>query len=133
MLGRSSVVKQYLADDRYRPADWKDTRLLLLHLLKPENKTDPLPYMAVYNAGDWEQIANYLVIRVVPKEKEHKIVTRGFGCKTAEDRVRGIGQEEYAGRFLNAYSDEHVMTLGEIQLAKKLLGFRNPMSVDSSS
>nr|WAS28157.1 MAG: polymerase [Chuviridae sp.] len=143
-LGRSSVVQKYLSAERRRPTDWKDTRLLLFYLLKPESQTNHMEYMSAYNAGDWEQIANYLVIRVVPKEKEHKIEARGFGCKTYEDRARGIVQEENAARFLNQYSDEHVMTLGEIQLAKKLLGFRTLgaafqgytvvlISVDSSS
>nr|UYL95478.1 MAG: polymerase [Nanning Chuvi tick virus 2] len=143
-LGRSSVIKRYIEGSKECQSDWRETRLLLYYLLQPVHKTDHLWYLEAYNKGEWSQLANYLIIRVVPKEKEHKIESRGFGCKTPMDRARSITQEENAARFLDKYSDEHVMTLGEISLAKKLLGFRNlgaaypgheclVMSVDSSS
>nr|WPD94719.1 polymerase [Mivirus sp.] len=143
-LGRSAVVRRYIENKKELRGNWKETRLLLYYLLQPTSKTDHLFYLETFNSGDWEQIANYLVIRVVPKEKEHKIEARGFGCKTPADRARSIVQEENAARFLDKYSDEHVMTLGEISLARKLIGFRNlgqaypgytnlTLSVDSSS
>ncbi|AJG39044.1 polymerase [Changping Tick Virus 2] len=143
-LDRSAVVRRYIEGSKDLRDNWKDTRLLLFYLMQPVHMTDHMWYLQAYNRGDWEQVANYLVIRIVPKEKEHKIESRGFGCKTPMDRARGIIQEENAARFLDKYSDEHVMTLGEITLAKKLLGFRQlgkayqgytclTMSVDSSS
>lgn len=143
-LGRSAVVARYINRLPTSTDDWKQTRLLLYYLLQPETKTDHMWYLSTYISGDWEQLANYLVIRVVPKEKEHKIEPRGFGCKTFEDRARGIIQEENVARFLDRYSDEHVMTLNEVGLAKKILGFRHLgaaysgygvliMSVDSKS
>nr|WAS28007.1 MAG: polymerase [Bole Tick Virus 3] len=143
-LGKSAVVARYINKMQADGADWKQTRLLLYYLLQPETKTDHLWYLSAYIGGDWEQVANYLVIRIVPKEKEHKVEPRGFGCKTYEDRARGIVQEENVAMFLDRYSDEHVMTLNEVRVAKKLLGFRNLgaaysgygvllMSVDSKS
>ncbi|QGW51122.1 polymerase [Karukera tick virus] len=143
-LGRSAVIRRYIQNKKELRDNWKETRLLLYYLLQPTSKSDHLFYLEAFNDGNWEQIADYLVIRVVPKEKEHKIEARGFGCKTPADRARSIVQEENAARFLNDYSDEHVMTLGEISLAKKLVGFRNlgraypgytrlTLSVDSSS
>nr|QKK82916.1 RNA-dependent RNA polymerase [Umea virus] len=123
-LTRSETFKKYVDKDPTFKADWKQTRLLLFYLLWPETETNHMPYMRAYTAGEWDEVADYLVIRVVPKEKEHKIEARGFGCKTTQDRARSIIQELNVARFLNEYSDEHVMTLSEIALAKKLLGFR---------
>nr|QYW06809.1 MAG: RNA-dependent RNA polymerase [Hebei mivirus 3] len=123
-ISRSDTVRRYLEKDPNYGTDWKRTRLLLFYLLWPETATDHIKYMEAYVRGDWRQVANYLVIRIVPKEKEHKIEARGFGCKTPQDRARSIVQELNVARFLDKYSDEHVMTLDEISVAKKLLGFR---------
>ncbi|AYP67566.1 RNA-dependent RNA polymerase [Genoa virus] len=123
-LPKSDVLIKFIKRDPDFKSDWKKTRLLLYYLLWPETETSHIPYLKAFAEGDWEQLANYMVIRIVPKEKEHKIEARGFGCKTSHDRARTIIQEMNVARFLDDYSDEHVMTLGEIALAKKLLGFR---------
>nr|WAS28062.1 MAG: polymerase [Lesnoe mivirus] len=123
-LLRSEALKKYIDQDPDFQTDWRRTRLLLFYLLWPETETSHMPYMKAYTAGEWNQVANYLIIKIVPKEKEHKIEARGFGCKSTQDRARSIIQELNVARFLNDYSDEHVMTLGEIALAKKLLAFR---------
>jgi hypothetical protein len=49
---------------------------------------------------------------------------RGFGCKTYEDCARSLAQERNAMRFLDIFSDEQAMTLGELELTKKLYAFR---------
>ncbi|UAJ23570.1 Ambylomma dissimile mivirus RNA dependent RNA polymerase [Amblyomma dissimile mivirus] len=110
-------------DPEFRP-NWSKTRALLLYLLWPNKETDHQEYMKHFVAGNWELVMNYLVIRLVPKEREHKIAARTFGAKTPQDRARSIIQELNVARFLDKYSDEHVMTQGEIDVAKKLLGFR---------
>ncbi|AIY53910.1 polymerase [Suffolk virus] len=123
-LLKSDALKKYIENDPDFKTDWRKTRLLLFYLLWPETETSHMPYMKAYTAGEWDQVANYLIIKICPKEKEHKLEARGFGCKSTLDRARGIIQELNVARFLNDYSDEHVMTLGEIALAKKLLAFR---------
>lgn len=54
---------------------------------------------------------DYLVVRIVPKEKELKIDFRGVGCKTFEDRHRSIVQEKNVSIFLGEFSDERTVTL----------------------
>nr|WAS28211.1 MAG: polymerase [Wuhan tick virus 2] len=126
---RDEVLKVYFPEDeedsegKYRP-DWSQTRALLLYLLWPNDVTDHKEYMKQFVAGEWDLICPYLVIRLVPKEKEHKIAARAFGAKTAQDRARSIIQELNVAKFLDKYSDEHVMTQGELDVARKLLGFR---------
>ncbi|ANC97697.1 L [Lonestar tick chuvirus 1] len=125
---KDEVVRVYLTEDEERTGkrdiNWSKTRALLLYLLWPSSETDHLQYMRSYVKGEWDVVANYLVIRLVPKEREHKIAARAFGCKTTQDRARSIIQELNVARFLDKYSDEHVMTQGELDVAKKLLGFR---------
>lgn len=72
-----------------------------------------------------EELMDYLVIRVVPKEKELKEKFRGFGCKTFEDRFRSLAQEKNAMRYLDEFSDEQAMTLSELDIVKKLHVFRS--------
>lgn len=124
-LTRNEVFRKYVEADPDFKADWKKTRALLFYLLYPEHQTEHMEYMRAYCAGHWDEVMNYLVIRIVPKEKEHKEAARGFGCKTAQERARSIIQELNVARFLDRYSDEHVMTLGEIALARKLLAYRS--------
>nr|WAS28124.1 MAG: polymerase [Chuviridae sp.] len=124
-LLRSDVFKEYVEKDPDFKKDWKQTRLLLYYLLWPEEVTRHVGYIKKFVEGEWELLADYLVIRVVPKEKEHKVSPRGFGAKTALDRARGVVQEWNVSKFLDAYCPEQAMTLGEVELSRKLLGFRN--------
>lgn len=121
---RSSVIQHYIRKSA-SCVRWQDTRLLLLYMLNPREMTDHVHYLKDYMAGRWEMLQDYLIIRIVPKEKEHKREARGFGCKTALDRARTIIQEHNTAGILAKYSSEHVMTLDELALAKKLLAFRH--------
>ncbi|DAZ90591.1 RNA-dependent RNA polymerase [Belostoma flumineum mononega-like virus] len=121
---RHKVLRKYINEDQDLKQDWKETRLLLCYLMLPEEQTSHREYIEMFTAGLWEDIQDYLVIRLVPKEKEHKVNPRGFGCKTLLDRARGIVQELNVADFLQDYSDEQAMTLGELDLIKKLESFR---------
>lgn len=101
---------------------WAETRLLLAFLLAPDIMTSHLKYISAYNTS--VDLSDYLVIRVVPKEKELKTMFRGFGCKTYEDRARALAQERNAMRYLDEYSNDQAMTLGELDLTKKVFAFR---------
>nr|UEP18257.1 MAG: RNA-dependent RNA polymerase [Chuviridae sp.] len=124
-LVRSKVLEIHFDPEADKRVPWQDTRLLLFYLLSPVSMVNHVKYMHSYLAGQWEMLQDYLIIRVVPKEKEHKIEARGFGCKTYEDRARSIVQEYNTATILHEYSSEHVMTLDELGLAKKLLAFRS--------
>lgn len=79
----------------------------------------------MYSHEDWEQMMNMLVVRLVPKEKEHKDSARCFGCKPAKESARTTTLGENAARYLSRYEDSDAMTLSEISLSKKLFAFRN--------
>nr|WNV56441.1 MAG: RNA-dependent RNA polymerase [Wenzhou rodent chuvirus 1] len=124
---RSRVFRTYLATSQQagQGASWRDTRLLLAYLLSPNEAHDHLSYLHQYNtSSDLEDLLDYLVIRVVPKERELKEVYRGFGCKTYEDRMRSICQEHNVMDFLERYSDEQAMAITELDLQEKLVSFR---------
>ncbi|QMP82301.1 RNA-dependent RNA polymerase, partial [dermapteran chu-related virus 142] len=123
-LLKSETLNRYI-EGNLEKTDWRSTRALLAYLLWPARKCNHMDYLQSYVAGDWEMIGDYLIIRIVPKEKEHKIKARGFGCKTLQDRARSIIQELNSAEFLDQYSDEHAMTQGEIPLLKKLYAYRH--------
>ncbi|AJG39070.1 polymerase [Wuhan louse fly virus 6] len=123
---RSDIMRVYFSETgETGRIPWQDTRLLLFYLMSPMSRLNHVKYMHAYVAGQWEMIQDYLIIRIVPKEKEHKVEARGFGCKPYEDRARTIVQEYNTAGILHDYSSEHVMTLDELGLAKKLLAFRS--------
>lgn len=124
-LMRSDSVRAYLVDKDNRTMDRKNMRLLLYFLLNPMEKLDHQEYFNDYESSDeLEEVIEYLVIRVVPKEKELKAIFRGFGCKTYFDRLRSMAQEETMMRHLDNYCDCQAMTLSELQIIKKLQAFR---------
>ncbi|AJG39074.1 polymerase [Wuhan Mosquito Virus 8] len=124
-LLRSKVVSMYINQEEDMRTRWADTRLLLVYLLHPTSALDHVNYIEQYcESATLDELMNYLVIRIVPKEKEHKIDFRGFGCKTYEDRLRCLAQEKAVMQYLDLYSDEQAMTLSELQIARKLEGFR---------
>jgi hypothetical protein len=53
-----------------------------------------------------DELLDYLVIRIVPKECELKTVFRGFGAKTYESRAMALAQEKNVMRFLQDFSNE---------------------------
>ncbi|WKX98778.1 hypothetical protein Q1695_014008 [Nippostrongylus brasiliensis] len=102
----------------------KDTRLLLTYLFSPNVGYDHLSYLDRYNASsDLEDLMDYLVTRVVPKERELKEVFIGFGCKSYEDRMRSICQEHNGMLYLESYSDEQAMAITKLEL-QELVAFR---------
>ncbi|UHM27703.1 MAG: RNA-dependent RNA polymerase [Fushun oxya chinensis chuvirus 1] len=124
-LLRSKVVKSYLSHDPDK-LDHKRTRLLLHYLISSELEASHIPYLERYiDSPDLEDLLDYLVIRVVPKEKELKEIFRGFGCKTDKDRARGIVQEKNVKRYLDLYCNEQAMTLSELDILHRLNSFRS--------
>ncbi|AJG39051.1 polymerase [Lishi spider virus 1] len=125
-LLRSAVIKTYLEKSHTgsRP-NWKDTRLLLSYLLNPTMVHDHVQYLEEFTQSeDLSELLNYLCIRIVPKEGELKVAYRGFGCKTYEDRMRALAQEKNVMRFLDQFSDEQAMTLGELDIFRRLSALR---------
>lgn len=126
---RSTVISSYInkQGEKYGQvkSSWKDTRLLLTYLLNPTMVHDHVNYIDQYCEDETlDTLLDYLVIRIVPKEKELKIEFRGFGCKTFEDRCRSLAQEKNVMRYLDEFSDEQAMTLSETALMRKLDAFR---------
>jgi hypothetical protein len=134
-----TVLRSRLFETLFKPKDstqsggschsprprWAETRLLLDFLLAPDILVNHVKYIDTFDkSSTLDELTDYLVIRVVPKEKELKVIFRGFGCKTYEDRARSLAQERNAMRFLDIFSDEQAMTLGELELTKKLYAFR---------
>lgn len=126
-LLKSSVLKKYFSDDEYTDtSDWKGTRLLLYYMMNSADTTDHVSYIKQYiQSPDLEDLVNYFVIKIVPKEKELKEDPRGFGCKSFMERSRALVQEKNVMRYLDLYSSEQVMTTTELELENKLHAFRN--------
>nr|WET19885.2 MAG: polymerase [Freshwater turtle neural virus 1] len=123
---RSQAINHYI-NKTFSTVEWKQTRLLLVHLLNGEDELDMRGYLQRYMSGNWspEDVLDYLVIKLVPKEKELKTAARPFGCKTYQDRYRGCVQEENVKHFLDAYSEDQAMTLDNLSLVKRMYTFRN--------
>lgn len=126
-LLRSQVFDTFLRDNtKKKRIPWAETRLLLAYLMCPEVMKNHQRYIRRFmNAKDLGQFADYLVIKIVPKEKELKVDFRGFGCKTADDRLRSVIQEQNTARFLKNYCPEQTMTLSELDILRKLSAYRN--------
>nr|UIW13702.1 MAG: RNA-dependent RNA polymerase [brine shrimp chuvirus 1]UIW13708.1 MAG: RNA-dependent RNA polymerase [brine shrimp chuvirus 1]UIW13709.1 MAG: RNA-dependent RNA polymerase [brine shrimp chuvirus 1] len=101
-----------------------DTRLLLYFITNVNEVLNHQEYINKYTYGELEELKEYLVIRVVPKEKELKPIYRGFGCTTYLERARRIVQEKNSKRYLSMYVPDQAMTTTELELARKLMGFR---------
>lgn len=123
---RSKVMNDYLRTTEKQKIPWAETRLLLYYLMHDAQMVDHTQYLDKYEQSvDLAELADYLVIRLVPKELELKPLFRFFGCKTYEDRTRMTVQTINVKHFLDMYSDEQAMTLGELDISKKLYAFRN--------
>jgi hypothetical protein len=123
---RNKVFQMYIRNEGNKaPHKWEETRLLLYYLLNPLKKIDHQQFLEEYaKTEDLATLADYLIIRLVPKEKEHKIAFRGFGVKSYLDRARNLAQEKNTAKFLNLYCDEQSMTMGEIDISKRLYAYR---------
>ncbi|DBA09009.1 TPA_asm: RNA-dependent RNA polymerase [Chalcocoris rutilans mononega-like virus 2] len=125
-LMKSTVFKRYMKGE-FTPERWEDTRLLLyylLHDLDPKHHQEYLKHWTDADVLEKQYIADYLAIRIVPKEKELKEEFRGFGCKTYEDRMRTICQELNVADYLDTYCSEQALTLSELEILKRLSSFR---------
>lgn len=125
-LMRDTVIRNYVQKD-YDVGGWRKTRLLLVHLFSTEDETDLGGYLRKYMRGQYslDDVLNYIVIKLVPKEKEQKIAARPFGCKTYQERYRSCMQEENSRHFLDLYSSDQAMTLDNLGLIKRLHAFRS--------
>nr|UVF58767.1 MAG: L protein [Salarius guttatus piscichuvirus] len=123
---RQDATAYYITHELEK-VDWKEGRLLLVHLLHHEDELDLPGYLRSYcqSSESMEDILNYLVIKLVPKEKELKIEARPFGCKTYQDRYRSCVQEENVKHMLDLYFEDQAMTLDNLSLVKRLYTFRN--------
>nr|UCW41650.1 RNA dependent RNA polymerase [Turkana Chu-like virus] len=122
---RSKVVQQYIKSEDMK-SSWKETRLLLFYLTNTNEATNHMEFIDNYSGSkDISDFLDYLVIRIVPKEKELKVAFRGFGCTTFMNRMLFLSQEKTAMHYLDLYSDEQAMTLSELDLVKRLFSFRN--------
>lgn len=74
---------------------------------------------------DLSKCLNFLVIKLVPKEKELKESGRPFKCKTYQDRYRMKVQKENVFQFMNKYVLDQSMTLDNLFMIKRLYRFRN--------
>ncbi|UYV73242.1 hypothetical protein LAZ67_10002323 [Cordylochernes scorpioides] len=85
---QSGVFKCYL--DKTKRAKPEDTRLLLHYLIKSDASSDQARYMAQYCASDpdMDVLLDYMVVRLIPKEKELKTEPTFFAAKSMEDRNR---------------------------------------------
>lgn len=69
---RSKVVNRYLSQEKTEDSriDWKETRLLLVYLMNDETLIDHRKFIDKYqDVESLETLHDYLVIRIVPKEK----------------------------------------------------------------
>nr|QQP18758.1 RNA-dependent RNA polymerase [Soybean thrips chu-like virus 1] len=126
---RNRVIRSYIckggSSDSSDRITWKDTRLLLYYLTHCQREIDHLPFLKAYQKHkSFEHLMDYLVLRIVPKEKELKEIFRGFGCQTYLNRLRALIQEKNAMKYLDLFSNEQAMTLDELSLLKKLYAWR---------
>lgn len=117
-------MKKYFNREPTR-VGWSDTRLLLYYLLHSGDEVDHVDFLERYSNGElMDDFIDYLVIRIVPKDKEMKGKFRGFGCTTFANRMLFLAQEKTAMEYLDLFCDEQAMTLCELDLVKRLYAFR---------
>lgn len=78
-VNRSKILNGFFSNNTDIKSSWKDTRLLLAYLCHPTMIHDHVRFMDRYTqSANREELMDYLVIRIVPKECELKTVFRGF-------------------------------------------------------
>lgn len=117
-LNRSKILNGYFSNNSDIRTSWKDTRLLLAYLCHPTMVYDHVRFLdRCTNSATLDELMDYLVISIVPKECELKTTFRGFGAKTYdsyESRATSLAQEKNVMRDLDNFSNEQCMTLGEL-------------------
>lgn len=87
-LNRSKILNGYFSNNSDIRTSWKDTRLLLAYLCHPTMVYDHVRFLdRCTNSATLDELMDYLVISIVPKECELKTTFRGFGAKTYAVRV----------------------------------------------
>ncbi|UOW66031.1 RdRp [odonatan chu-related virus 137] len=118
---RSKVVNHYIEKINESKPQWEETRVLLHYLMSTKEVVDHVKYISRFEESiDLNELLEYLVIRIVPKEKELKEVFRGFGCQSYMERARRIVQEKAVSEYLDLYYHNQAMTLDYLGLIKKL-------------
>ncbi|APG78700.1 RNA-dependent RNA polymerase [Hubei odonate virus 11] len=118
---RSKVVGFYIEKINEEKPQWEETRVLLHYLMSSKDMVDHVKYITKFeNSCDLNELLEYMIIRIVPKEKELKEVFRGFGCQSYFERARRIVQEKAVSEYLDLYYHNQAMTLDYLGLVKKL-------------
>ncbi|UOW66028.1 RdRp, partial [odonatan chu-related virus 136] len=118
---RSKVVHHYIDKINEDKPQWEETRVLLHYLMSTKEVVDHVKYINRFEESiDLNELLEYMVIRVVPKEKELKEIFRGFGCQSYLERARRIVQEKAVSEYLDLYYHNQAMTLDYLGLIKKL-------------
>lgn len=114
-----NVIAGYRRETFTKTTSWKDTRLLLAYTCSPEavHNYNKMIDIAV-RRNDFGMYLDYLVSKIVPKEKELKVMFKGYGCLTPFARHKNVMQERNTKRFLELFSDEQAATLTELTLLK---------------
>ncbi|QHA33675.1 reverse transcriptase [Atrato Chu-like virus 5] len=111
----------------------KEKKVLLGYLMDPYFDTKLREYLDKYENTEWDQaVLNYLVIKLTPKELEHKPEGRMFGSSPLEERMRRIIQEYNTSIFLDKFMPDQLLTPGELETLKKLLYFRTMKKTNPS-
>nr|QHA33913.1 RdRp [Atrato Chu-like virus 1] len=122
---RSRVLQRYI-NQQDTKITWVETRLLLYYLTHTGDDNDHVEFLNQYASGvSMDEFIDYLVIRIVPKEKEMKVKFRGFGCTTFPNRMGLLAQEKNAMAYLDLFCDEQAMTLSELDIVQRLFAFRS--------
>ncbi|UHR49724.1 MAG: RNA-dependent RNA polymerase [Hangzhou chuvirus 2] len=118
---RSKVTQFYIEKINEEKPQWEETRVLLHYLMSTKDMVDHVKYINKFEESiDLHELLEYLVIRIVPKEKELKQIFRGFGCQSYFERARRIVQEKAVSEYLDAFYHNQAMTLDYLGLIKKL-------------
>ncbi|QKI29234.1 hypothetical protein 1, partial [Clerodendrum trichotomum rhabdo-like virus] len=120
------LMEQVSEKDEMNVMRAENRRALLSFIVTPHYSESFAQYMHHYEHDDpWRNaVLDYLVIKLTPKELEHKSEGRMFGASPREERNRRITQEDNTMRFMESYIPDQLMTQDELSTLKKLYSFR---------
>nr|WNM95034.1 MAG: RNA-dependent RNA polymerase [Diaporthe gulyae chuvirus 1] len=127
----SAVYRQAKGEEKLRPDEhYKKTKLIIKHFLDKDAQFRHQEYLARFNdikndPSVWDELSEYMVLRVVPKEKELKEMFRGFGCQSHENRDRTLRTEYNVADMLDELYEEEAMTCTELEISRKLIALRH--------
>ena len=120
------VLEDIIGKERSRGNRWEESRLLLVYLMHTDDEQQLSGFLDAYMSTDMnsDYVLNYMVMKLVPKEKEMGALARIFGIQTHQARYKKTVQESNAMHYLDNYCKDQTMTLDSLQLAKRLQKFR---------